>query len=305
MNNNAFLLWLRECEEIVDVTVDRAYLIVPSNVHFEEETFLVWDSLAEVEKKPEEIKRCLWDFRLILDADAEGILRFVSEWGLFDWGMAGGRVKGWMFSNTDDWLIAALRADLLLRLIVATESEELASDDLMSKLALLEGESLCELFEIVVRYDLDARDQASDREPREVRASRLGLERWRQEQRRGSGLDVQRGIASLMAKSWMDPLIWTPEWRTTGRHLKTVAYGVRDIVAAQLLAIFSARELDVLVCSVCGQLYDFSLAGKQRRPRRGVRSLCSPECAIDAKRADNRVGWHRNKDKWSKHRKGV
>jgi hypothetical protein len=131
------------------------------------------------------------------------------------------------------------------------------------------------------------------------------------ERRAGRGVALQRElIVNLLGEIVMPPsdrssdegpsvpLLFGYSWDDRGRRVEARASGVREVVASHLLSIFAAAQPDIFVCSVCGTPFSTESAQAQRRPRAGVKRLCSEACRLVAKRESNRASWNKNKDRW-------
>ncbi len=131
------------------------------------------------------------------------------------------------------------------------------------------------------------------------------------ERRAGRGVALQRElIVNLLGEIAMPPehrssdayaavpLLFGFSWDDRGRRIEARATGVREIVASHLLSIFGSSQPDVFICSVCGTPFSTASAQTRRRPRAGVKRLCSDACRLAAKQESNRASWNKNKDRW-------
>lgn len=279
---------------------------------------LRWDRIETRTERAEATAQCLWDFIKLADGELGDFVGFVSKWGLLDlgkdleefegrWGMRevfefgrslDSRVADQAgSSHFETWRRLARQARAALRIIAATEAGELVSEDVL---------------EILDYWDDTQRT---------LWASVRRLEAWRVERRAGRGLALQRrfivnffnGFVGKLGpteeqeyglhRPWTFPLEPVVSWDDEGRRLESVAYGVRQVVGAHLLSIFSTPGVDVFICSVCGNPYPFEPSEGQRRPQRGRRRFCSEACMTTARRANNRASWHRNKAGWRRRAK--
>ena len=245
-----------------------------------------WERIELEEVSPDATERCIWDFLSLSRLSPEGVLEFADKWGLFDFGYDAAYMSldksAW--ADVADWQSEADHVTNILRAIVTTEAGDLVSESEL--FGLRDGEDRPEVPPDVLLQGFEA---WSDK------VSELLLRRWRTARKAGEGLALQRRLLANLVAQWVNPLDIVPHWDARGRRLQRTARGVKEIVGAQLALLFTAPELDVFTCSVCGD--PFPLGEGSRRPRRGASRFCSPKCRQAAKRADNLASWHRNKPK--------
>ena len=266
---------------------------------------VVWSDVVLKETSPDRTTRCLWDFIALSDGTPKRLPSFVRKWGLLDSGGESPAQPGEDgYQSIALWEEAAGEVRRLLVAIAITEEGELVPETLLWNLR-----------------DGDRRDYGhlSDRASggalsiNEVFAAayKRQLAYYSDERRAGRGLALQRElIVNLLGEvavppEWRGhtdfpavPLSFFYSWDNRGRRLEARAEGVREIVASHLLSMFDSVELDVFICSVCGNPYSLETAQTQRRPRAGVKKLCSEACRKAAKRESNRSSWNKNKDRW-------
>ena len=283
-------------------------LLLPRKPRIEDGRFL-WNGVDPVEKNPRETQQCFWDYLGLADlADGalqQGVLAFVYQWGVLDYGVGeidfrpyGRQEELEGSASLDDWPYGASRLRTLLLAILNTAQGKVIPVDMLKS---LRGsyESLTprrlELGEDVYRRrtladSMEAMGRASETE---------WLERVQVERRQGRGLELQRMVIVNRLSEWVNPrMVFVPVWeRDDIRGIRTVAHGVEEIVGAHLLEVFGTEPLDVYICSVCGRPYPWD-EKSQRRPRAGARRFCSDACRAQGRRTTNLASWHRNKARW-------
>lgn len=279
---------------------------------------LRWDRIETRTESAEATAQCIWDFIGLVDGAVDDFVGFVSKWGLLDFGEDLDGFEGYMgkrqlfdfgerldsrltdqagSSHFAKWRRVAHEARSALRIIAVTEAGELVGEDVL---------------EILDYWDDFQRTLWS---------TARRQERWRAERKAGRGLALQKrfivnffnGFVGKLGPSeeqeyglhrpWTFPLEPVVLWDDEGRRLESVAYGVRQVVGAHLLSIFTTPGVDVFICSVCGNPYPFEPSECQRRPRKGRRRFCGEACVTTARRASNRASWHRNKAGYRKRAK--
>lgn len=287
---------------------------------------LVWDRLELRPRTASTTRRCLWDFVALAGAEDDAIVRFVSRWGVLDWGEGRGILDADAegYRALVEWDAAAETVSTWLRAFVLTEaSGVLSADDLwpLVENLMLEMDQKG-ILGIPPEWQwlagLDRDDPARSALPTDssewvgraddiLRAYREAQRhhwaaRWQAERQAGTWLAAQRWIVSQVLSFWIEPyktMIRTG-WDDTGRRIEYTAYGVREIVGAHMASVFSAPMPDVYLCSVCARPFELSGNGA-RRPRDGARRFCGDACRLAARRESNRAAWHRNKDRWRGH----
>ncbi|MHB8685222.1 MAG: hypothetical protein ACYC9X_12960, partial [Dehalococcoidia bacterium] len=206
------------------------------------------------------------------------------------------------YQSIADWEEAAEEIRKLLMAIAITEEGEVVPETLLRDLRHGDRRDY-------FHYS-DLASQGGRLSMNEVSAARQ-LAHYSDERRAGRGLALQRElIVNLLGEVAVPPesrsydappavpLSFFYSWDNRGRRLEARADGVREIVASHLLSMFGSADLDVFICSMCGNPYSRETAQTQRRPRAGVKRLCSEACRKAAKRESNRSSWNKNKDRW-------
>jgi len=271
---------------------------------------LVWQRVLAEDVDAEETLPCLWEFVRLPEDARHGVPRFVQKWGLLEWGSGSEFETHEREQSFAAWIEAAEEVERLLKAFVMTEQGELVPDSLLWD---LRAGDLREYYSYDTEYD--ARPMSQE----EIHGLSLTRQHdyYETERRAGRGVALQRGlIVNLLGEVAMPPdarppaddriadegpevpLLFGYSWDERGRRVEARASGVREIVASHLLSIFAAAQPDVFVCSVCGTPYSMESARAQRRPRAGVKRLCSEGCRLEAKRESNRASWDKNKDRW-------
>ncbi len=271
---------------------------------------LVWRSVLARDVDPDETLHCLWEYVRLPENPTERIPKFVQTWGLLEWGPGSELAESEKEQGFAEWIEAAEEAERLLRAFVMTEQGDLVPEDLLWDLR--EGDRR-------QYYSYDEEYGVRPISQEEIQILRVSRQRdyFDTERRAGRGLALQRAlIVNLLGeivmppenRSWGDertvqgepavPLLFGYTWDDRGRRVEARASGVREIVASHLLSIFASSQPDVFICSVCGRPFSTESAQTLRRPRAGVRRLCSEACRIAAKRESNRASWNKNKDRW-------
>jgi hypothetical protein len=271
---------------------------------------VVWRSVLARDVDPEETLQCLWEFVRLPEDAGHRIPKFVQTWGLLEWGPGSELATREKEQSFSDWIEAAEEAERLLKAFVMTEQGALVPESLLWDLR--EGDRR-------EYYSYDKEYEARPVSPEEVHVLTLTRQRdyFETERRAGRGVALQRElIVNLLGEIVMPPdarhsaddrasegeqtvpLLFGYSWDDRGRRVEARASGVREIVASHLLSIFGSSQPDVFICSVCGTPFSTESAQTQRRPRAGVKRLCSEACRLEAKRESNRASWNKNKDRW-------
>jgi len=274
--------------------------------------FIGWERIELSHHSPAETRRCLWDLIDLGDNfRSDGVMSFVSKWGLLDFGEDSGSGDKYAGgdSDLDEWQYAARTASNLLQLMVATESRSLIADRAIEDFVWNERYACLKEFGIDTYQRWDVRIEADPAAPMQdsIAADRgvtEAMEYWRSARRTGQGLDLQRRLVSTMLLHWMPSPAWNPIWDDRGRRNETAAYGVYRIVGSHLYSIFGSPQIDVYTCSICNRLFEFDAGERQRRPGSGRRRYCSDACRAKGRRRNNLASWHRNKDRWPRGRRG-
>lgn len=148
--------------------------------------------------------------------------------------------------------------------------------------------------------DFYSESDNSARSPSETLARRKARAQahWRDERAAGRGIEVQKTL-TLQRLTELVPQGVAPFWNDRGRGFAIESFGAREVVGAHLLDLFASPQVNVSVCSLCQQPYQH----EGRRPRRGVRRLCSEKCRRAARESVNLAAWHRNKDRYNARRR--
>ena len=257
---------------------------------------MVWDGIEFEESSAASTAKCIWDFISLLNRPPTEIHDFVGKWGLYDFGedMKWGTVDQTASVTLTNLVGHVREVDAILRILAATEAEELVPLDLLSELHAYDTT------ESDFRTELDAGRVAwglGSREWQRFRHDRM-LDRWTFERQRGHGLALQRSMIEHALYYWSSEVSSYLIWDENGRRQETSAYGVMQIIAAQLTNIFMSTTLDVFVCSVCARPFSFETTEALRRPKTGAQRFCTHACRAEAKRQANLASWHKNKARW-------
>ncbi len=286
----------------------RHFLLRPMGLRYEEEEGIpailgddanigmVWDGIEFEESSAASTAKCIWDFVALLDQPLTAIHDFVGKWGLYDFG----EDMDWMTVDQTaekglvEWVEQIREVDAILRILAATETEELVPLDLLSDLHAYDTTEPDFKNELIGgRIPTGLGSQELQRFLRD----RM-LDRWTFERHRGYGLALQRSMIEHALNYWSSEVSSYPIWDENGRRLETSAYGVMQIIAAQLTNIFMSTTLDVFICSVCARPFSFEATGALRRPKTGAQRFCTHACRVEAKRQANLASWHKNKARW-------
>jgi hypothetical protein len=272
-------------------------LLMPEDLSIEtaegEDPYLAWSRVNECPLSPNDTVQCVWDFLNLADSDIVSTERFLRKWGLPYIPEAETYAEDW-----EDWLTAARDARSAILMIAATEAEELVDDDVLMDLRSWDDFDTGAMEDWVKRREVNSF----------VEYHQLTIERskehWDIERRSGRGLELQRKLISAFVNGaediwpWVGQLNFTLAWDDAGRRVNGGAFGVQAIVGSYIVAVLSAPEIDVFICSVCRNPFPYVEAHGVRRPAAGKRRLCGEECRKVARQSDNRASWHRNKSRW-------
>jgi hypothetical protein len=259
----------------------------------EGDEYLYWRGYEYVEVDEDEARRCFWEFIESRETDPRAVHDFNSYWGLVK--SAGEPdLAGW--SRVDSFTKEVLQARSFLVTLAATEAGDLVPDAVLESLDEPDPEFSSDV------WDLLALQQGFELPGRDVRAAVLEAEERRARRQRmrndGVGLELQRIlISSFLDEKYALAPGW-PTWDSRGRRIERIVTGVENIVWAHLHSLFTATQIDIYVCGICGKPFEFDEAAFERRPRKGVRRLCSDACRLEAKRASNRESWQKNSQRW-------
>ena len=273
---------------------------------------IVWDALEIDRPASPDAAACLWEFLSHRSSTAEQILAFVRRWGTPEWGDdadTGGAGPGSL--RLGDLRYDMIAVELLLQTLVATENDKLVDLDSLQGLweaaggyADYSSDEYQEYQAAVSALRAPLLAGVIDSEAWDDALRLAGSRTWHryreQERRRGAGIEYQRHLVTWFLLSWSNAAYDQPTWDAGRRVVTAEVIGFKDLLGAQLRGIFSAPVIDVYVCSICGRPFLFEDRDSTRRPRRGSRRFCGPDCQEVARRASNRASWQRNKDRWRK-----
>jgi hypothetical protein len=280
-------------------------LLIPRKFRLRDDQ-IEWTDVRAREVDPDETVRCLWDFITLSEETVERLPGFVRRWGLLESTGESPATPGEDGTQMIEvWTESASEAGQLTGAIAKTEDAELLSEGALWALRHGDRRNYHEDLAAELRSGRVSAQELFERAYERQRAY------YTSERRASRGVALQRGlIVNLLGEfatppEWRSydapasvPLSFVYSWDDAGRRLEARASGVREIVAAQLVSMFSQSELDVFICSVCGKPFSTETTEAQRRPRRGVKRLCSDECRKAAKRESNRSSWNKHKDRW-------
>jgi hypothetical protein len=265
---------------------------------------VLWTNVVARDADPDGTLQCLWDFVRLAEHTVQQLPDFVLRWGLLEWGPGSELSERESEQCISDWSEAAEETECLLRAFAMTEQGQLVPESVLWKLR--EGDRR-EHFP----YGPEVAARRLSQWERHVIRNERQREYFESERRAGRGVALQRElIVNILGQVAMPsdrrasegdpdvPLSLGLSWDDRGRRVEARASGVREIVASHLLSIFGSSQPDVFICSVCGTPFSTTSAQTQRRPRAGVKRLCSEACRLEAKRESNRASWNKNKDRW-------
>ncbi|MCG3775080.1 MAG: hypothetical protein JW395_1908 [Nitrospira sp.] len=254
-----------------------------------------------------------WSYTPLTPRFLEGVNEFVQRWGLIHIGDDDHSLDRSDYCEPWHWYVPSLMARAVLLGLVATDSGELAPDNVVRALGeRWIAEEKHRIWSVEFSKVSDHVEQGKSLDGGEIvalsrtfrekarAAAREAFDRnWRQACRGGHGVEFQKAlIAPAMREALPSGLSILPVWNKQGRMLELEAFGAESVAAAHLYTLFASPRLGVSVCSVCGGPYPLPEDGQ--RPRMGRRRFCSESCRDTAKREDKLAAWHRNKGKWRK-----
>ncbi len=250
-----------------------------------------WDSWRQGDVEREAAHACLWDFIQAVDATPETAMAFIQKWGVFQ-AVVPNRAGTMTLA---DFVREAEAVRNFLLTLVATEHGELVQGQTLESFADSDRDMIREL-EIRPGVQLVGG-------PGRPAADENRRRRWRGIRTQGKGLELQRRLlCDFLDDKYAPAQGWTM-WDERGRWNFRVESGVKNIVWSHLYSIFMAPELDIYICSICSQPFEFDEANALRRPRSGTRAFCSDRCRGEARRQSNRQSWARNSERWRPRRR--
>jgi hypothetical protein len=281
-------------------------------------THVIWDGLDLEEMSPNETEACLWDLLYLTGPTIpapipeefhgfrrdwlEDVFTFISRWGLLDYGEYVERDQpSDGVRALSEWIFAAEEVSILLELMSLTEQGIVAPPERFLDMVRWLDLNVHPIYPTQIDRGLPTWDS--------ILVSPGWHESLIESVKAGNGLRLQREAVARMlvgigaapeyrrVQDEVPSFAQTYIWDENGRRSLVRARGVREIVATQARALFTSPELNLYVCAVCQS--PFRLDDGQRRPRRGVKALCSQECRQLAKQESNRASWHRNKQRWT------
>ena len=304
------------------------YLLMPRNVRLNLEKWgdgewtqkegvtMEWDSLARVPMAPRDSVQCLWDLVDLSQVHPSQfpprLLAFVAIWGIINFDAIYMELDRPSSSDVHwSWCLSQILQATLVGL-VSTEEKDLVDDETILRIAgwefnektKIEHEFVSSVDQVLVTVLLP-NGRVVSRDEWESIERETHLNAWHRERELGRGNTFQRmivagGVNYLISEGSMIPI-----WDDNGRRIEMAAEGVEQIVGSHMRTIFGSLQLDVYRCSICGRPFPFTETHSHRRPRRGTRRFCSPDCKADGKRQANLNSWHRNKDRWLPRRRNA
>ncbi len=232
----------------------------PSKVPYGE-MYLCWDGFDEEHVPVQTTKACLWELSKMDAAEPQEFLKFVQKWGLLD---RLGDMERQRCTPVSALRMHAQFVRSFLNLLVTTDAGEACPAEILEPLILEE----------------------------------LLPGSWSKDRRRRHPLEFQELVSARFLPEMYSPSFGLVIWDDEGRRVYRREAGVVDIAWSHIYALFLAPKLDVYTCGVCGAPFEYQEESSSRRPRAGVRPLCSDECRREAKKESNRGSWARNKDRW-------
>jgi hypothetical protein len=277
--------------------------------HEDGDDVIAWNAVEAKAIEPDTAARCIWDLVALRDPALSDVRSFIEKWGLLDFPEGG---HGEDQVDAAELIIAAEESRSALLLIAKTEASELVGEPVLDALYRWDE------FPVNAFAELKRRGESYSSPLYHEVILEGKREHWRVERSAGRGLVLQRrllmnffnGFSSeehgriTGTAPWVESLESIVTWDERGRRVDWEAYGVRGIVGAHMLSVLVAPQLDVFICSVCGNPFPFDPLDRKRRPKTGRRQTCSTACKEEARRADNRASWHKNKSKWTRSRHG-
>lgn len=259
---------------------------------------LHWQGYTEEFVPPATTRPCLWRYLEMGQASPEDVLDFVARWGLIEFR---GKPDEANWGSVENIVTGAHVARDFLVALAATSAQELLPLESLRSLGnprRLDNEAWSiEVWRQGIALGVD---------PAEIVERELDerVKQWVTRRAKDEGIELQQELVADCLDEIYSPSTGWPTWDKDGRRIERIDTGVQNIVWSHLYSMFTSPALDVYVCGVCGRPFEFDEASAERRPRSGVRALCSDECRREAKRWSNRQAWQRNKVRWRPSKRG-
>jgi hypothetical protein len=259
----------------------------------EGDSHLYWEGYDEAPISIAESKACLWEYLEKVDAGPLEALDFFRKWGVIEY-----------VGKPDEpnyWPVAFFREGARLArsfvvTLVATDAGETVPFEILEPLE----ENEVDQHDMVFIVEMEKRGFTRQDAAKDVVAERRRkrIQDWSEERRQGRGLELQRDVLVKLLDDFYSPSTGWATWDERGRWIYRRDIAVKNIVWSDLYSLFLAPRLDVYTCGMCGRPFEYHEDIGPRRPRSGVRPLCSDECRKVAKKESNRLSWQRNKSRW-------